>query len=209
MTQDLFLNLLSEFIGIIVTVFIIDRILKRREERRWLPSKQLLHGKLFQSTYDIISSIVPFDMNDPSPFLYSFGEFQVFPSVNIDDDILKLGKMNDICAELVNSKKFDITLLTYHREKLSELLERWVILIEPEHLTKLLALEQSLDTALRTSVNFEDSSSISDYAFLLSEVVVFASDHGQWLVKKADKKITFDEFSNQIKEAHARLRKAD
>ena len=205
MVQDLLLNLFSEFVGIIATVFVIDLILKRREERRWIPSKQSLYGKLFKLTYDIISYIVPFDIKEPSRFLYSFGEAQIFPSVDINSDMLKLGRMNDIHAELTSSKKFDTEPLIKYRDKLGELLEKWAFLIEPEHLTKLLELEQSLDIALQTRANFDDSASISDYAFVLSEVVVFASNHGLWLVKKADKITTFDEFRKSIQEAHDRL----
>ena len=48
MINDFLLNLLSEAIGIVVTVFIVDRLLKRREERLWLSSKHLAHHKLFE-----------------------------------------------------------------------------------------------------------------------------------------------------------------
>jgi len=45
---DFLSNLASEAIGIIVTVFIIDRLLKRREERLWLTSKYHIYRKLFE-----------------------------------------------------------------------------------------------------------------------------------------------------------------
>jgi hypothetical protein len=34
---DLLLNLLTEALGILVTVFFVDRLIKRREEARWPP----------------------------------------------------------------------------------------------------------------------------------------------------------------------------
>ena len=38
--EDFTVNLLTEFIGIIITVFIIDRILKKREKKEELATKK-------------------------------------------------------------------------------------------------------------------------------------------------------------------------
>ncbi|MBO0720187.1 MAG: hypothetical protein J2P41_05160 [Blastocatellia bacterium] len=45
---DFLVNLASEAVGIIFTVFILDRMLKRREERLWLTSKHHIYRKLFE-----------------------------------------------------------------------------------------------------------------------------------------------------------------
>jgi hypothetical protein len=48
MLSDFLLNLLAEAIGILVTVLIIDRFIKRAESRRWELSKNLLYAKFFK-----------------------------------------------------------------------------------------------------------------------------------------------------------------
>ena len=35
--NDLFLNLLSEIVGIVLTVFFVDKIIKYREDKKWEP----------------------------------------------------------------------------------------------------------------------------------------------------------------------------
>jgi hypothetical protein len=49
---DLLLNLVSEGIGIAVTVLLIDRIIKYRGERSWRPAKRVIHRRVLTGIID-------------------------------------------------------------------------------------------------------------------------------------------------------------
>jgi hypothetical protein len=49
---DLLLNLLSEGIGIAVTVLLIDRIIKHREKRTWRPAESVMHRRVLTQIID-------------------------------------------------------------------------------------------------------------------------------------------------------------
>lgn len=63
MTQNLALNLVAEGIGIVITVFFIDRIVRwqeeREEERRWRPARQLLYRSVIWAVDDLIRDLSP------------------------------------------------------------------------------------------------------------------------------------------------------
>ena len=84
MMYDFLLNLLSEAIGIIITVFIVDRLLKRREERLWLPSKHLVYRYLFE-TFDWFLlrelKITPAE----HPVWFYFGSVKILGSGNVSN----------------------------------------------------------------------------------------------------------------------------
>ena len=60
--RELLLNLLAEFIGLIVgliaTYLIIDRALKKRERRRWAASAQFIYARLYVAVNDFLEAVV-------------------------------------------------------------------------------------------------------------------------------------------------------
>jgi len=58
MFQDLALNLIAEFIGILVTIFLIDRILRSREERKSEQLKRNITGRIVMNYVMLLLNIV-------------------------------------------------------------------------------------------------------------------------------------------------------
>ncbi len=55
--SDLLLNLSAEIFGIVVTVFVIERIIAWRESRAWLPARRGLHEKLLDIITDLMRDL--------------------------------------------------------------------------------------------------------------------------------------------------------
>src|SRR5688572_27042301 len=66
------LNIASEFVGIAVTVFWVDRLLRRREESRWEPAKHLLYSELMDLTGDLYAFALPRELRKRSVTVYVF-----------------------------------------------------------------------------------------------------------------------------------------
>ena len=57
--NEAILNGWVELGGILLTVPVIDRLLQRREKKRWKPAKQFLYSDLFRITEKLLSSLTP------------------------------------------------------------------------------------------------------------------------------------------------------
>jgi hypothetical protein len=61
--RDLLLNLLAEGVGIVVTVFVIDRLLQRREQRAWRPAIISIHERILAEVVDqFLEVVLPCDL---------------------------------------------------------------------------------------------------------------------------------------------------
>lgn len=78
--SDLLLNLGAEAIGIVITVLVINKILERREEARWRPTKQNLYFPLFNAAESLVTSLTPRLVCQSSVFMYQFDESGGIPS---------------------------------------------------------------------------------------------------------------------------------
>src|SRR5262245_27627477 len=81
--SNLLTNLLSECIGITITVFLVDRLLKRRDQRKeeqvWRPLKNLVYRNLFE-IFDLFL-LREFGINPSgSPRWFYFGSVRILGS---------------------------------------------------------------------------------------------------------------------------------
>src|SRR5215207_7049714 len=53
------LDLTEHLFGIILAVFVLERVLARREERRWLGAKRWLHMILLEAIDDLLRQLLP------------------------------------------------------------------------------------------------------------------------------------------------------
>lgn len=73
---DLLLNFLSELFGILVTVFLVDEIIKSREKTRWKPTKDLVYYRLTEIVSKIFIDFSPLSLHEEIvPVMLSFGSF--------------------------------------------------------------------------------------------------------------------------------------
>jgi hypothetical protein len=80
LATDLLLNLGAEAVGILVTVMIINKILERREEARWRPTKQYLYSSLSSKAESLVTYLTPRLECQSEAFMYEFGESGWVPS---------------------------------------------------------------------------------------------------------------------------------
>lgn len=79
---NLLLNIIAEIFGIVITVFLIDRLIKRmekeKEEKRWLPAKQIVHYRLAQSLEAVLKLLDGESwLLFLTRFVYSFGDLDL------------------------------------------------------------------------------------------------------------------------------------
>lgn len=69
-------NLLAETVGILVTVFLVDRLIKRNEKLRWAPVRDWAHARLFETTESLLAKLLPAHLiSDEEGFcIWEFGE---------------------------------------------------------------------------------------------------------------------------------------
>jgi hypothetical protein len=102
--EDYFLSFVPELLGIILTVLVINRIIKAREERSWRPAKRVLHDRVLTEILEpflAASKKIQRDIKDKETsdrFISADGD----PSVNLRDEIRK---------EIVVSQRHEIEAL--------------------------------------------------------------------------------------------------
>lgn len=57
--QQLWPNLVSEALGILVTVLVINTLLQRREQKRWAPARLIIARQLARDVRDSFLSLFP------------------------------------------------------------------------------------------------------------------------------------------------------
>jgi hypothetical protein len=152
MFQDFFLNILAEAIGIVITVFWLDKLIKKRErereELRWLPAKQLVYYHLTYSITTLLEFLSGDRIHDTS-FIYFFGEFRVrssvdileFPNQPVSDFVTKI-------TENYNDRLNDI--VRRRAESAENVLEGNAQLLEPELLKLLIEYKMKLQQLAST-----------------------------------------------------------
>jgi len=147
---DFLLNLLSESIGILVTVFFVDRLLKRREDERLAPAKHLLEARLFKLAEQIIYAVIGIGEGHEAwgrLRMYHFGESSVMSYCNVERiDSRYIFQVIEVNRDRSESSglRFDYGSLTEARGKLNSILDTSAFLIEPEAIELLLRLDEEL-----------------------------------------------------------------
>ncbi|PKO16811.1 MAG: hypothetical protein CVU39_06230 [Chloroflexi bacterium HGW-Chloroflexi-10] len=203
MFNDLWLNLLSEGVGIVVTVFVIDRLLKNREKNRWLPAKNFLYSKLFTLTNDFLVHFIPVQYWKIESVVYVFGECEVMVGFEIDYDLFPEMVANNFgLEESVPQTGFtDIETLETLSNEIKDVLSNYIELIEPELLSKLLDLEDTLVFLLKLNEMSKSDANLNITTNVLLKPINTASSIRFWLLSKVNRKINlliFLEEKNRI-----------
>jgi hypothetical protein len=148
---DLALNIFSEVVGIVLTVFFIDRIIKNREEKRWIRTKNFIYVRLLRFSSVVAISLVTLTTHRLKRNIYNFGGIAVGCNefnVDITEDYEK-----EITANIrpklegwaVDHKIRAAKHLSALLDKLDSILNDISHLIDPELLTVLFELRESLE----------------------------------------------------------------
>jgi hypothetical protein len=148
---DLGLNLFSEVLGIFVTVFFVDRILKSREERRWKASKIFVYSKLLHITTGILENFIPASKSKmPERVVYLYGKLRTGPVLDITYENVWEQKTEAAIAEHMQKRDNEglssiIEHLLNAQKQLSEVVNDYGFFLDPELLSFVLTIENSIN----------------------------------------------------------------
>jgi hypothetical protein len=213
MGWDLILNLASEIIGIALTVFLVDRLIQKREEARWKPSKYLFYSDLLHLLSKFIDTCLYRNLKTSS-YVYLFDTVSAY-STDFDlkgsfFEMLKSGFWNGLVTDtnkLSGKRRFEkLNRIIEVGNEINELVARYMPLIEPELLTKLMELHNSLDRireiSKRPKPERSHISSDADkkrasnlfFAKQYYEIAFAAQQPKAWIEAQASKRLRSDEY---------------
>lgn len=136
-------NVLAEGIGILVTVAIIDRLIRRHEENRWIIAKQLVYAKLLLIIDRPLEAMFHLFYRMPHELsfnIYYYGPNPIISSIRFDDDDIStlhsdiLAYVEQHIEEHANlmSSIYDSTLLPTALDQIHEAITDSYLLIDPD-----------------------------------------------------------------------------
>lgn len=214
MLTELLLNLVSEAVGILVTVFIIGRLLKIQEERRWLPLKHFVYAKLLEIIGELLIGTLPSKFIRQTNIVYEYGLVSAFPQAEIIPPLDEI-KMTDLLSEidqlLQRCQRLDVNLLFKSKQQIDDTLSKSAFLLEPEFLTLVLELDRSLSSVLRFEEDWSDDHARWNRVLGLTQVALTAIDVRAWLDQKVSNRltaeVTTEEMLKETRKLNSKLRR--
>lgn len=204
------INIGTTILGIIATVFWIDRKIKEREELQWLPSQHFIYSKFIEISGNGLLYTLPTRGIKSSEDIYYFGNVSSPLKYEIRTDLEGLDLYADWEVELkiLTPKEIErkIDRLTDILSEINAILTQSSYLLKPDFLSLILDARQKLEEIrsskilLPTQENAEEIDS-PDVLILTSELIMLATSFNNiqdWLIQKADKKETQKELEKRI-----------
>jgi len=213
---DMLLNLFAEALGILATVFLVDKLLKRREQTRWQYVKQITLVRLFDITTKIILSVIPrswIDFSKTNIDSYKFGT-QYRPILMDEKQLLQLcdvlGKSTEAQIVEINEHKNEIlNVLRGCETTLSNVIGQAGFLVEPDIMELTLTLQNSIQDILHADITdvYSNASEFTPKLISINLFRVFVASVFLRLtiVKRKDKIVTPEEFSQDLKSTFKEL----
>jgi hypothetical protein len=198
MVQDMFLNLLSEFIGIIVTVFLVDRLIKEREDRRMQPAKNILYVKMTRQLHTFLMALAPIEIEqelktESGPTHYFYYGDTLCPISSIFNpadyaffqDYYQKSEITYLCELYSGVEQL--------RANLDRTLDTSAFLMEPDLLKDSYELLETLNVVVKLNLNPDNDpkeaiTEIMVYSYDLAKCVEKAINLMNSLLKKAKRK---------------------
>jgi len=193
---DFLSNLAAEGIGIIVTIFVIDRLLKRREERLWLASKHHIYRKLFELFDGFLIKVLKITPAKEPRWFY-FGSVKILGS-----EIFS--KHNESQARALIKASMPEDTITYRhdlpyleaRKEIEGILHNSAHILGPE-LTALLASFNNSISTFTQSFYFDGDPDYKAICQVWVEMGMSAFNVRVYLEQRADRCLTIMEDLNE------------
>lgn len=196
--ENLCLNLCTEIIGILITVFVIDKLIKRREESRWQKVKGAMYANILNTLTDTIRQL-PDELRQPEkPMVYYYGNSTVIINYEIKEKLTK-----DVQAILEKESKrnggFNFNAFFIAKQRISEIANSSVSLLDPTLTELLLIFEQQVSILKEKASEQQSINNKQETISQISSLIVRSTlNLNSWLIKQADKRITLDEHLKNI-----------
>jgi len=203
MVYDLALNLLSEIVGIAITVFLVDRLIRKREEQRWRSSKDFVKAKVFAVADDFLAAVLgygfSFTEEKYEQYTYYFGRASVVSHGNLeglDPSTLSTRVEYRLRLKQTTQEDFDYAVLSETQQKLTALLDVSGSLMDAELANLLFEFEDMLGRSLRLAKAppIEGAPTI-----VLTEAVSRAVDLCRYLQAQATNIESLTQFLNNLR----------
>jgi hypothetical protein len=206
MFDELLPNLVAELIGIAVTVFGVDYLIKRREQQRWSSSRDLLYANLLEAVGNLIGDIIPIRARKRSFVYLEFGEVRVLQTIS--PDRIDPYVLNGILDQLIKVRAFDLELISKRRLQIESIISPMAFLLDPEAFSLVMKLDRKMNLLFRREFDLTEDDSVSDLAINLSVVLNSAIDVSAWLEGRVDRRLSPGEVNrdsllkNALKSTH-------
>jgi hypothetical protein len=196
--KDLLINLIAGLICTFIAVFIIDRLLKGREEKRWLIPKHLIHAKLLGVVSTFLKDGLHVRWQEPPHFYFKFGDINVYTGGELVGDGHKeaLEKLRELSSTNI-SKKFNSEVFNETYRELETIRYVTIHLLDPELISLLLGFEIELQGAIKLA---HDNPGVPH---ILGAIGIKAVELIAWLERKADLAWTLEEEIEAVMNAKA------
>jgi hypothetical protein len=145
------LNFITEIIGIILTIFVVDRLIRHHYELQRKPARKIVYGRLFGLTSDILSRLIPEEIMLLSCDFdsYLFGNYCVPILIKTSQVQANSPAMLALIYEnLRERKELDITNLHLAKKQLREIIDQEFWLLNAELLNLLLQVDMMLEDVI-------------------------------------------------------------
>ena len=217
-------NLAVESIGIAFTVFIIDRLIKRREKMRLLESKQIVYGRpllIIDRPLEAMSELFPGVYFKPRLNIYMHNSTHIVSSMSFDDlstlrasiskyieqyvDEHNIVQDSTNITPITHSNIYNSVLLSTALDQINNILSSSNVLIEPELRGLLLQFDLGCANLKRyTDLMEKFPTSRDKFDEFMHKMVLIdyiektmrpAINIREWLIRRADRNLAEESFT--------------
>jgi hypothetical protein len=215
LSREFLVGLIHDAIGILVTVFIVDRLIARHERKRGLPARQVLWAEITDLMEHLMTYVLPSAYsNQIDPKHLEFGAAGVWVLTEIRSGTIneitsqvkqKLAKEQDVYKEITEENEVLISVpsadkLRAAQDRIDAVMVRYSTLLDPEPTNYLLKIRRELDNALLLR---RTNSEWIAFGAPLNDIAIYLSELYSWLRLQADKEVTLTDQIEQMKEQKA------
>lgn len=203
--QNLGLNFVSEVFGIILTVLVLDKVIKASEERRWKPARNFAYIKVIRFVSDLFFAILPHRYSRIPDQLYYFGEISGTPMFVPNElyDPKSEDLVYRIQYKVFHQRDQVIKDLQEIIEKIEEIISKYSMLLEPEVVSSLISIREKMDHHVKFHNNSKNDMSI-DYLLMIDiskDLIIFVEEGKKIqdkLLEKADRSEPLDNLFRRL-----------
>ncbi len=149
MLYDLGLNLLAELIGIVVTILFIDRLLKKRERKKWLSVINIIRTNLLREATRILAILTP-SRTIEKKRKTGWGDEYSLPEINFEnlDRLLANKSLYKFIEEELKSNRYNMNILDelkHIEQRLANITIQSISVLEPEVMQMILDLRRAIE----------------------------------------------------------------
>lgn len=156
---DLSLNLFSEVFGIVITVFIVDKIIKKRVGKQWTPLRELLYAQIVYIIDEIYETTLTERFRKPvrERRSYEFEHTTAYSKIEPNTEVILDLNFQNFIQDEADSAYFTNLLarLPEIRNEINNIVQTSTSVIEPKLLERLIRMNNQLRDIIEKTDNIQ------------------------------------------------------